>query len=470
MSTLNLLVIDDEPAARQILVETLRKAGFPVEAAADAATARARLARGDIDVALCDVQLPDGSGIDILRHSRESGLETVFVMVTAFASVETAVEALRSGAYDYIIKPVRHVELLHRLSQIQAVSGLREENQALRRAARDGRPICALHSAPMRAVERLVDKVAPTDSTVLVTGETGTGKSVLVRMIHDKSQRRDHPFLTVNCGAIPDQLLESEFFGNTKGAFTGADRARKGLFLEAERGTLFLDEISELPAHMQTKVLHAIEDKIVRPLGSGQARHVDVRIIAATNRDLSVLVARNEFREDLYFRLSMFQITLPPLRERPDDVRELIAFALRANQRNRGNVQPYLLEPEAEQVLLAHAWPGNVREIENVINRACILVEGQHITTGELPVELVRAASRQVPTAHAATLRNQIQDHEARIVQKAIRDADGDRRLAAQRLGISLSSLYAKAGARDEALLPEPAAGPAPDVPQRSRM
>ncbi len=448
MSGLHILVVEDEAAARQVLADVLAKAGHSVDCAGDAASATARLLRGDVDVALCDMQLPDGNGIELFRQSRAAGLETAFVMVTAFASVETAVEALRAGAYDYIIKPVRHAELLHRLSQIEALSGLREENRALRRAARDAKPVCALASPAMRKVDRLVDKVAPTDCTVLITGESGTGKSVIAHSIHEHSARRDYPFLAVNCGAIPDQLLESEFFGNTKGAFTGANRARKGLFLEVERGTLFLDEISELPLHMQTKLLHAIEDKQVRPLGSGHARHVDVRIVVATNRDLPALVARGGFREDLFFRLSMFEISIPPLRERPEDVKELIRFALRVNQKSRGQAEPFELDPEAEQILLAHSWPGNVRELENVVSRACILVEGRCITVDELPAELARSRTAHGPNGGAPSLREQLQRLETEIVLQAIKSADGDRRLAAQRLGISLSSLYAKVSGR----------------------
>jgi DNA-binding NtrC family response regulator len=448
MPALHVLVIEDERAARQVLAEAVGNAGYSVDTAADFAEATAKLARDDVDVALCDIKLPDGDGIELLRQCRASKLDTSFIMVTAFASLETAIQALRAGAFDYIIKPVRHVEVLHRLSQIEALSGLREENKALRKAVNESRPLYCFSSAGMRDVERLVGKVAPTDCTVLITGESGTGKSVFARTIHEQSGRHDAPFLSVNCAAIPDQLLESEFFGHTKGAFTSAHRTRKGLFLEADRGTLFFDEIDEVPLRMQTKLLHAIEDKEVRPVGSEQVRRVDTRIIVASNRNLPELVAAGRFREDLFFRLSMFQIVMPPLRDRPEDVRGLIQFFLRVNNAMKRSSPATELDPEAEEILLRYQWPGNVRELENVINRACILAEGGHVSVEDLPSEIIKAASPPIPaqTAIAAdqSLRAHVRRLEADIVLNAITDAGNDRKLAAQRLGISLSTLYSK--------------------------
>jgi two-component system response regulator AtoC len=450
MATLNVLVIDDEPALRQIVAATLGKAGYTVDQAAGVAEATTKLARGNVDVALCDIKMQDGTGIELLRQSKAAGLETVFVMVTASASMETAVEALRGGAYDYIVKPVRNEELLNRLTQIEAMRGLSEENKLLRAAAkRNGAAPFRFKSPCMLEVERLVNKVAPTSSTVLITGESGSGKGMLARTIHEKSLRHTGPFVPVNCGAIPEQLMESEFFGHTRGSFTGADRARKGLFGEADRGTLFLDEIGELPMPMQTKLLHVIEEKQVRAVGSEQARRVDTRIVVATNRDLPAMVERGTFREDLYFRLSMFQIALPPLRERHADVREFIQFLLR-NGLELGPEEAVELDPAAEAILLTYSWPGNVRELDNVINRARILAENNHITVADLPAALVEAC----PGATEATgdvggdttLRLQLRRYEIKLLQEAISAAEGDRRAAAQRLGISLSSLYRKLG------------------------
>jgi DNA-binding NtrC family response regulator len=448
MTSLHVLVVDDEAATRQILAETVANAGHSVDSAEDVTEATAKLSRGDVDVVLCDIQLPDGSGIELLRRSREDGLDTNFVMVTAFASVESAVEALRAGAFDYIIKPVRHQEILHRLRQIANLRDLREENRSLRKAIIDGNPRYPFASPGMREVERLIQRVAPTDSTVLIVGESGTGKGVFARSIHEQSTRHDGLLVTVNCGAIPEHLMECEFFGHTKGAFAGADRSSKGFLLEADKGTLFLDEIGELPLHMQTKLLHVFEDKEVRPLGGGPMRRTNARIVTATNRDLAEMVRQGRFREDLYFRLSVFKIQIPPLREATEDIRGLIEFALRANAAIRGAAQAFELDPDAERILLAYNWPGNVRELENVIKRACILAEGNCISVDEIVPEIVKATLPLLGFENAVmrgeSLRDRVRLFETEHIQRAIAEAGGDRRLAAQTLGISLSSLYGK--------------------------
>ena len=447
MPSLNVLVIDDEPALRQILAAAVIKAGYSVEQANGVKQAEARLARGDVDVALCDIKMPDGNGIELVRSCRAAGIETTFIMVTGFASVETAVEALQAGASDYITKPVRYEEVVHRLSQINALRGLSDENKILRKALGDSSPKLYRFTSPgMLEVERLAGKVAPTDCTVLITGESGTGKGVVARLISDLSKRRTGPFLQVNCSAVPEHLLESEFFGHTKGAFTGADHARKGLFLQANGGTLFLDEIGELPLHMQTKLLHMVEDKEVRALGSEQVRRVDTRIIAATNANLVNQVKEGKFREDLYFRLSMFQIPIPPLQARQADIRGLIQFLLRnLSQDGLGAME---IDPLAEEILLAHRWPGNVRELENVITRACILAEDNRISVADLPLTLVQTNLTQTLAGAAiglnGSLRDQMRKLELDILQHTIEGAGGDRRLAAQKLGIGLSSLYRK--------------------------
>ena len=447
---MHVLVIDDEAALRQILSNLVSRAGYSVDVAATAAEATAKLVRGDVDVALCDVRLPDGDGIELVRSFKAtgSGVDTQFIMVTAFASMETAVEALRAGATDYIVKPVHNEELLHRLAQIDAMSGLRAENKALRSLVTGSRGLYKFNSPSMQQVDRLVSKVAVTNSTVLITGESGTGKGVVARSIHEQSPRAAFPFIPVNCSAIPENLLESEFFGHAKGAFTGADKAHKGLFAQADRGTIFLDEIGELPLHLQTKLLHVIEDKQIRPLGSEQTRSVDARIIAATNRNLEEMVKENKFREDLYFRLSMFHIHMPPLRERRSDIGGLTRHIMRNNVGAASLGGVLEIDPEAEEILQSYSWPGNVRQLENVINRAYILADGGRITLSDMPPEISRqdAAPKglEALVEIEGSLRDQMRWIEAGIIAKALDEADGDRKLAAQRLGIGLSSLYRK--------------------------
>jgi len=443
---MHVLIIDDEAAIRQVMSAAVSRAGHSVDTAANVKDASAKLVRGDVDVALCDIKMPDGNGVELVRTFLGSGIDTHFIMVTAFASVETAVDALRAGATDYIVKPVHHEELMHRLAQIESIRGLKAENKALRQFVAGERGIFHFSSPSMIAVERMVSKVAVTDSTVLVTGESGTGKGVAARTIHELSPRSEHPFIPVNCGAIPENLLESEFFGHTKGAFTGADRARKGLFSQADHGTIFLDEIGELPLHMQTKLLHIIEDKEVRPLGGEQARIIDTRIVAATNRNLLDMVKAGSFREDLYFRLSMFHIHVPPLRERRDDIHRLIRYVL---QKVAGGAKaPMEIDPMAEEILAEYAWPGNVRELENVINRAYILADGEKITLADLPPDIARQTQMRdrngMDVAEGGGLREQLRRIEADIIFRAIENCGGDRRAAAQKLEIGVSSLYRK--------------------------
>ncbi|NMG44686.1 response regulator [Aromatoleum toluvorans] len=445
---MHILVIDDERAVREILADACRQAGYSVDEARNCTEAASKLVRGDVDLALCDIKMPDGNGVDLMRSIKESGVETNFIMVTAFASMESAVEALRLGASDYVTKPFNVEEMLHRVQQIAALRGLREENRVLRKFAKADSDKFRFTSPSMAAVERLAGKVAPTDSTVLITGESGTGKGVLARLIHEQSRRSEHLFLPVNCSAIPETLMEAEFFGHTKGAFTGADKARKGLFLQADLGTLFLDEVGELPMLMQTKLLHAIEEKEIRAVGSEQSRRVDCRIIAATNRDLSQMVKEGTFREDLFFRLSMFHIHIPPLRERKEDIRSLIRFILDRARDQRDAATCMTVSEDVERLLVGYPWPGNVRQMENVINRACILAEDNCITLDDLPPEIARTGTR--PPVHGTSiasqrsLRDQLREFEAGVIYRMLDETSGDRRTAAQKLGIGLSSLYRK--------------------------
>jgi two-component system, NtrC family, response regulator AtoC len=449
MKSMEIMVIDDEPAIRQILAAHLSRAGYQVQQAANGLDAFEILSKGEIDAAICDIKMPDISGIELVRRTRAAGIDTSFIMMTAFASVDTAIEAIQAGAADYMVKPVRNEEVLHRLLKIGDMRGLRAENKVLRSIVMGGKKDLFGFSSPvMRDLERMIAKVSPTDSTVLVTGESGTGKGVIARRIHQQSPRSNAAFIPVNCGALPENLMESELFGHTKGAFTGADKARKGLFLEADRGTIFLDEIGELPLQLQVKLLHVIEEKSIRPVGSEQAKRSDVRIVAATNRDLPQMVAEGRFREDLYFRLSVFQIHAPPLRERREDIPALVHFLLDCGSKRLLDGAPIAVDPEVEELLAAYDWPGNVREMENVVDRALILADEGHVTCADLPPQISKGARAQAGVQLAIepgqNLREQVRKFESAFICKAIGEAEGDRRVAAQKLGIGLSSLYRK--------------------------
>lgn len=458
MSSLQVLVVDDEPAIRQVVAALLRKAGYLVDQAADGEAAMERLARGDVDIVLSDIKMPGLSGIELLRQARAANIDTAFIMMTAFASVDTAIEAIKAGAADYMIKPLNHEELLHRLAKVGDLRGLRAENRVLRRLVlgTNDKKVFSFNSPTMREVEHMAAKVAHTNSTVLVTGESGTGKGVIARLIHQQSQRVDGPFIPVNCGAIPENLVESEFFGHTRNAFTGAEKARKGLFLEADGGTIFLDEIGELPLQLQVKLLHVIEHKEVRAVGSEQTKPIDVRIVAATNRDLKEMVEQGKFREDLYFRISVFHLHMPTLRERRQDVLPLVSFMLKRHQ--DGNKNEVTLDPAAEELLINYGWPGNVREMENVIDRALILADGGRIRPADLPPQIYKSKqSNPVGGGEClGTLREQVRKYEATLIMRTIEALGGDRRAAAQKLDIGLSSLYRKLEEFEESkLLPE---------------
>ena len=447
MRSLQLLIIDDEPAIRQILSNAATNAGHSVSVAANGAEALERLGKGDIDVAVCDIRMPDITGIEVVEKARSQGIDTIFLMMTAYASVDTAIEAMRAGAYDYTIKPLRTEDFLNRMERLADVIHLKSENKVLRELVKSqNSDTCATVSPAMKDIERLVLKVAPTDSTVLITGASGSGKGVIAQSIHQNSLRSNRAFVPINCGAIPENLLESEFFGHTKGAFTGASKAKRGLFVEADQGTIFLDEIGELPLNLQVKLLHVIEDQNVRALGSEQPRKINVRIIAATNQDLNEMVKQGSFREDLFFRLNVFHIPLPSLEQRKEDLPVLIKHFIQRESQKMGLPPTIELLPEAMQCLLAYSWPGNVRELQNVVARSLILSENGIIEVADLPqdIQLPLFGYPDKSDNGQDTLKHQLRNFELVIIQTAIDDASGDRRLAAKRLGIGVSSLYRK--------------------------
>ncbi len=447
MRSLQILIIDDEPAIRQILSKSVSNAGHSVLMAGNGIEALSILSKGDIDVALCDIRMPDISGIEVVEKSRAQGIETIFLMMTAFATVNTAIEAMRAGAYDYMLKPLRNEDVINRLEHLSDVIHLRSENEVLRELVLgQGDEVCQMISPAMKEAERLILKVAPTDSTVLITGPSGAGKGIISRSIHQNSQRSEYPFIPVNCGAIPENLLESEFFGHTKGAFTGANKAKRGLFTEADQGTIFLDEIGELPLNLQVKLLHVIEDQTVRALGSEQSRKINVRIVSATNQDLAEMVKQGTFREDLYFRLNVFHIPLPPLAERKEDIPELIRHFIHKESRKMGLNTAIDIHPAALQSLLNYKWPGNVRELQNAIARALILAENECIQISDLPqnINTLDIPELQNLSGSIDSLKHQLHCYEIAVIKKAIKEANGDRKLAANRLGIGVSSLYRK--------------------------
>ncbi len=449
MKQLHILVVDDETAIRQVMAAQLIRAGHSVEQAENGADALDILLSSDFDVCICDLRLPDFDGIEVIRRCRARELDIAFLMITAFASVDTAIEAMKLGAYDYLMKPVQVEDVLIRLEHIADVARLRDENRYLRKMmVETGSKAEILGISPsMHKVQMLIDKVSRTDGTVLITGESGTGKSHVARAIHNKGSRHERPLVSVNCGAIPKELLESELFGHIKGAFTGADRNKKGLFREADGGTLFLDEIGELPISLQVKLLHAIEEKEVRPLGAEQTRRVDVRIIAATNRNISEMMQNGEFREDLYYRLNVLHILLPPLRERREDIPVFVEYFLESEVKRLGLDGRYSMDPAVEDVLLEYDWPGNLRELQNVIARMLVLAEDQAINMGDLPSHVTKHEHNGTEYHFGesrGSLRDQVRQFEIGVIQKAIDAANNDRSMAARSLNIGLSTLYRK--------------------------
>lgn len=442
MKNLKILVVDDEPAIRQILSNVIEREGYQVESAQDGTSALHALTTKEFDVVFSDVRMPDFTGIELLKKAREKGIESQFIIMTAFASVNTAIEAMRNGAFDYLTKPLRPEDVIHRLNQISDFIGLRSENKVLRKLVMGiGDRQCEMVSDAMKVIDRLILKVSKTGSTVLVTGESGTGKGITAKTIHQNSLRSSGSFIPVNCGAIPEALMESELFGHAKGAFTGANKAKKGLFEEANGGTIFLDEIGELPLHLQVKLLHVLEDKKVRPVGSERFIDIDARIIAATNRDLQDMVKEGQFREDLYFRLNIFNIDLPPLRERKEDIKILIKFFIRNESKKIGINETFEIEPEALDLIENYSYSGNIRELENTIARAMILADDNIIRVTDLPNQLL---NRKKIDSGIKTLREQVRDFELEMIKKTLLEAKGDRRLASERLGLALSSLYRK--------------------------
>jgi DNA-binding NtrC family response regulator len=436
-------VVDDEPLIRETLAEYLTSEGFTVIACGTGEEALARTREQRFDLALCDVQLPGIDGLELLDRLLQITPEMFVLLITAYATVESAVEAFQRGAQDYLMKPILLDEVLSKVRRLLAYRDLCRENQWLRRElnrADDQGPIVGQGPA-MRQVLEVVRKVAPTRSTVLLVGESGTGKELIARAIHQQSGTEDARFLPVNCAAIPADLLENQLFGHRKGAFTGADRDQPGVFLHAGTGTVFLDEIGELPVATQAKLLRAIEQKEVQPVGSPEPVEIQARVLAATNKDLAREVEQGRFREDLYYRLNVVSIRIPPLRERREDIPELVEHLLAKHARAAGKRITGVTH-ETMQLLLACRWKGNVRELENALQRAVILGEGSMVTPADLPPDLAPVMN---DPALVDDLGEAVRRFERQHIERMLRLVP-DKREAARRLGMGLSSLYRKIG------------------------
>ena len=438
-----ILVVDDESVARHSVAEVLQEEGYQVHEAADGPAALQALEELDLDLVLCDLRMPGSDGLSVLKMARERYPQTMFMLMTAHGSVATSVEALRLGAQDYLLKPLLFEDVLHKVDRLLTHKQQAWEIQILRREVNQDADFERLvgRSPAMQEVLGLIEKVAPTNATVLLTGESGTGKEVVARLIHAHSAQKDNVFLPINCGAIPETLLESQLFGHTKGAFTGATGSQEGLFQRARGGTIFLDEIGEMPLLLQVKLLRVIEEKEVLPLGATNPLKVDVRILAATNRNLKQEVEKGQFREDLYYRLNVIGLSLPPLRDRREDIPLLVEYLVQRN--NRELKEAYNgVDNQAMKLLMSLPWRGNVRELDNVLERAMILGGGEWISVADLPRGEASSAPPRAPTGE--NLKEAVRAYERSHIENVLNRMDGDKRAAAELLGLSLSSLYRK--------------------------
>ncbi len=441
MADLKVLVVDDEPAHRLMVGLHLKEAGYEVLEAGDGQEAVEIVASEAVDLVLLDVRMPVMDGQTALIRILELKPELPVIMMTAFGSIEDAVRALKSGAWDYMTKPLDAEEMIIKVGQALKVKKLAEEHrsQLARLGERfDFQGLIGRSPAMVALVDDL-RLIAPSEATVLVLGESGTGKEVVANIIHHNSPRSKKPFIKVNCAALPDTLLEAELFGHVKGAFTGAVKERAGRFLSAQGGTIFLDEIGSMPLTTQAKLLRALQEREIEPLGSDKTVKIDVRVIAATNSDLAADVAEGRFREDLYYRLNVVAVTLPPLRDRVEDIPLLAEhFVKLANEKNKRRVEG--LTDEALRSLVAFDWPGNVRQLANIIERAVVLCPGKKITPNELPPELSGAPKTGGWFKPGATLK----EGERAMIQWTLEKTAGNRTQAAKQLGITRKTLQNK--------------------------
>jgi two-component system NtrC family response regulator len=431
--SVRILVADDDPSLRRVLQFKLKQLGYEVATAEDGESALTALEKSRFDLLLSDVKMPGISGLELIERSRQIQPDLEIILITAHATISTAVEAVKAGAFDYVPKPFEDEELYLAIEKALKFKKLENENRSLRKQLngfeKHRRPVGA--SEPFKELLKLIEKIAPTDASVLITGESGSGKELIARSIHDKSHRANKPFIAVNCAAIPKELLESELFGHVKGAFTGAVKDKRGKFELAEGGTLFLDEISELAFELQAKLLRAIQEKVIEPIGSEESREIDIRLIASSNVDLKTRAAENKFREDLFYRLNVVPIKAPSLRERADDIPILIKeFLHRYAPHQKINVDANLIRKLKE-----YRWPGNIRELENLIERMVILRKSNYLTVDDLPDDFDAPAAK---TKSAEKETSDISFHEAEknIIVNALKKFDWNRSRAAEYLKI----------------------------------
>jgi two-component system response regulator PilR (NtrC family) len=429
------LIVDDEPDLRELAQLTLEQMAIEVRTAPDLRTSRELLEAERFSLCLTDMRLPDGDGLDLVRLMQKRYPDTPVAVITAYGSIETATEALKAGAFDFVTKPV-DLNVLRRLVEHELLLGEYPEDELRSLSILGGA------SPAMEQIRSTIVKLARSQAPVYIGGESGTGKELIARLIHDKGPRRDRAFVPVNCGAIPTELMESEFFGHKKGSFTGASADKLGLFQAADRGTLFLDEVAELPQHMQVKLLRAIQEKAVRPVGTSREEPIDVRILCATHKDLGQLVQEGGFRRDLYYRINVIQVRAPSLRERSEDIPQLVEYILR---RMAGAGAPLpSLDEGALAALQAYPFPGNVRELENILERSLTLSENAVITTVDLQLpqksRVVQAPSTIEP-AHDFELESYLGDVEREVIVKALEKTRYNKTAAAQLLGISFRAL-----------------------------
>ncbi len=441
MTNDSILIVDDDSSVRRVLEMQLSEAGYQVRLAATGGEALRILIESHPKLVITDLRMPDLGGIELLRRIADDEIQTTVIVITAFGSIETAVQAMRLGAYDYITKPIDYEALLLAVQRAMERQDLIDEVRSLRSALdrRYGFENIIGHSKSLLRVLEMAARVAQHDSTVLISGETGTGKELLARAIHYNSRRRNQPFITINCGAIPKDLIEAELFGYARGAFTGANANKPGRVELADGGTLFLDEIGELPLESQVKLLRLIQQGEVARVGATTPRTINVRIVAATNRNLSAMVEDGTFREDLFYRLAVVPLILPPLRERKEDIPEIAEFLLH-KAKDRHGMQSLRVAPAVIARLSAHRWPGNIRELENVVERMLVLSNGAQITEDDLPDEL-----RRLPGApETSSLVLEIPDEgisldsvERELLLRALEKANGNQTRAARYLDIS---------------------------------